>query len=161
VGVAGGRIELVIRTIPAKHRRKGVMAFIDKTIEIPADVREVYEAWTAFADYPKFMETITTVVVAPDDRLHWVALVEEDTIEWDADVIERTPDEGVKWRATDGRETGEVRFEKLATGLTKVTYQLEYDPASWEGKPDTVRHWMRRRVDRDLDQFRKMVEAAG
>lgn len=137
------------------------MAFIDRTIEVAADVRDVYEAWTAFADYPKFMETITTVAVGPDRTLHWVAVIEEDIFEWDADVVEHTPDQGVTWRATDGRETGEVRFEKLATGMTKVTYQLEYDPAAWEGKTDTIRHWMRRRVDRDLDQFKKMVERTG
>jgi len=135
------------------------MAFIDRTIEIAADVRDVYEAWTAFEDYPKFMETIQTVTVTQDDRLHWVALVEEDTFEWDADVVEHVPDERVTWRAIDGRETGEMRFEKLAAGATKVTYQFEYDPTAWQGKADTVRHWMRRRVDKDLDQFKKMVEA--
>jgi uncharacterized membrane protein len=135
------------------------MAFIDKTTEVAADVREVYDAWAAFADYPKFMETIETVTVAQDDRLHWVAVVEDDTYEWDADVVERVADERVTWRAIDGRETGEVRFEKLAAGKTKLTYQLEYDPAAWEGKADTVRHWMRRRVEKGLDDFKKMLEA--
>ena len=67
------------------------MAFIDKTIEIAADVHDVYEAWTAFADYPKFMETIETVTVGQDDRLHWVAVIEDDTYEWDADVVEHVP----------------------------------------------------------------------
>jgi len=37
------------------------MAFIDKTIEVTADVQDVYVAWTAFEDYPEFMETIETV----------------------------------------------------------------------------------------------------
>ena len=69
------------------------MAFIDKTIEIEADIRDVYEAWTAFTDYPKFMETIETVTVIPEDRLHWVALIEEDVFEWDVDVVESVPDE--------------------------------------------------------------------
>ena len=133
---------------------------IDRTIEIAADVRDVYEAWTAFADYPTFMETIETVTVVQDDRFHWVAVIEDDIFEWDADVVEPVPDERVSWRAVDGRETGEVRFEKLTAGTTKVTYQLEYDPSGWEGKADTVRHWMRRRVDKDLDHFKKMVEAA-
>ena len=137
-----------------------IMAFIDKTIEIAADVRDVYEAWTAYEDYPEFMETIETVTVLPADRLHWVALVEEDIIEWDADLVAHTLDQGVSWRAIDGRESGEVRFEKMAADKTKVTYQLEYDPAAWEGKADTVRHWMRRRVEKDLDRFKKMVEAA-
>ena len=66
----------------------------------------------------------------------------------------------VTWRAIDGRETGEVRFEKLAADRTKVTYQLEYEPTAWEGEADTVRDWMNRRVDWDLDQFRKIVEPA-
>ena len=136
------------------------MAFIDKTAEIAADVHEVYEAWTAFEDYPRFMESIETVTLVQDDRLHWAAVIEDDTFEWDADLVEHVPDEKVGWRAIDGRETGEVRFEKLAAGKTKVTYQLEYDPAAWEGKPDTVRHWMNRRVEKDLELFKQMAEAA-
>lgn len=136
------------------------MAFIDKTIEVEADVRDVYEAWTGFADYPRFMETVEIVTVLPGDRLHWVALIDEVHCEWDADVVAEVPDEKVTWQALDGRETGEVRFEKLRAGKTRVTYQLDYDPAAWEGKPDTVRHWMRRRVDKDLDEFKKLVENA-
>ena len=91
--------------------------------------------------------------------MHWVAVIEDDTFEWDADLVEHVLNEKVIWRAIDGRETGEVRFEKLAAYRTKVTYQLEFDPAAWEGKADTVRHWMNRRVDKDLDNFRESVEA--
>jgi uncharacterized membrane protein len=137
------------------------MAFIDKTIEVTADVHDAYELWTAFGDYPEFMECVETVTVVEDDLLRWVALIEVETCEWDTDVVEEVPDTKVTWRAIDGRETGEVRFEKLADGITKVTYQLEYDPTAWEGKADTVRHWMRRRVDKDLDNFKKVVEAIG
>ena len=134
------------------------MAFVDKTVEVAADVRSVYELWTAFEDYPRFMETVETVTLAEDDRLHWVAVIEDDTIEWDADLVEHVADEKVTWHAIDGRETGEVRFEKLAADKTKVTYQLEYDPAAWQGKADTVRHWMRRRVESDLEAFKQIAE---
>ncbi len=134
------------------------MAFIDKTIEVQADVREVYEAWTAFEDYPEFMATIETVTLVEEDRLHWVAVIEDETVEWDADLVEHIPDEKVTWRATDGRESGEVRFEKLDADHTRVTYQLDYDPTAWEGRPDTVRHWMNRRVSEDLEAFKEMVE---
>ena len=48
---------------------------------------------------------------------------------------------------------------KLASDMTKLAYQLEYDPAAWEGKAETIRHWMRRRVDQGLDNFKKVVEA--
>ncbi len=137
------------------------MAFIDKTVAVAADIRDVYEAWAAFEDYPEFMETVETVTLIEEDRLHWVAVVEDDTVEWDADLVEYVVDEKISWRAIDGRETGEVRFEKLSADKTRVTYQLDYDPAAWEGKPDTVRHWMNRRIDKDLDAFKEMVEALG
>jgi uncharacterized membrane protein len=134
------------------------MAFIDKTIEVQADIHDVYEAWTAFEDYPEFMETIETVTLVEEERLHWVAVIEDETVEWDADLVENTVDEKVAWQAIDGRESGEVRFEKLDADTTRVTYQLDYDPTAWEGKPDTVRHWMNRRVDQDLEAFKELVE---
>jgi uncharacterized membrane protein len=122
-------------------------------------LRIAIEAWTAFEDYPEFMETIETVTIVEDERLHWVAVIEDEAFEWDADLVEHVPDEKVSWRAIDGRETGEVRFEKLAADRTRVTYQLEYDPAARQGKADTVRRWMTRRVEEDLDAFKEMVEA--
>ncbi len=135
------------------------MAFIDKTIEVAADVHKAYEVWTTFTEYPDFMGTVKTVTVGPDDQLHWIALVDDDQLEWDADLVEQVPDEKVTWRAVDGRENGEVRFEKLAAGKTKVTYQLEYDPAAWDRDVLLVKDWMDRRVDQDLDSFKEMVEA--
>jgi uncharacterized membrane protein len=135
------------------------MAFIDQTREIAADIKDVYEAWTMFEDYPTFMETIETVTVVQDERLHWVAVVEDDTYEWDADIVEHVADEKISWRAVDGRETGEVRFEKLAAGRTKVTYQLEYDPAAWGCDSETVHTWMSSRVDQGLDDFKDILEA--
>jgi uncharacterized membrane protein len=136
------------------------MAFIDKTIEVGADVRDVYDIWTAFEDFPTFMETIETVTVGQDDRQHWVAVVEDDTYEWDADIVEHVEDEKVSWQAIDERETGEVRFEKLGAGRTRVTYQLEYDPDNWDVPADSLERWMNSRVDEDLESFKRTVEAA-
>ena len=135
------------------------MAFIDKTREIAADIKDVYEVWTAFEDYPTFMETIETVTILEDDRLHWVAVVEDDTYEWEADIVEHVADEKITWRAVDGRETGEVRFEKLGAGRTKVTFQLEYDPSGWDCDIEQLHVWMNSRVDQDLDDFKDIVEA--
>ena len=80
------------------------------------------------------MATIETVTMVEEDRLHWVAVIEDETFEWDADVVEHIPDEKVTWRAIDGRETGEVRFEKLDADHTRVTYQLDYDPHGLGGQ---------------------------
>ena len=89
-----------------------------------------------------------------------VAVVEDDAIEWDADIIEHVPDESISWQALDGRETGKVTFGKIGADGTKVHYQLDYDPKAWAGEPDTTRHWMRRRVDKDLTAFKTFIEDA-
>lgn len=135
------------------------MAFVDNTIEVDADIRDVYETWTAFEDFPEFMEVIERIDLVPDDSLHWVVVVEDDIIEWDADVVEHIPDQSVSWRAVDGREVGKVTFEKIGDGRTKVHYQLDYDPKAWEGEPDKTRRWMRKRVHDDLKAFKTAVEA--
>jgi uncharacterized membrane protein len=134
------------------------MAFIDDTIEVDADIRTVYDAWTSFEDFPAFMEEIETVDLVPDDNLHWVAVVEDDLIEWDADVVEHVTDESVSWAAVDGRETGKVTFEKLGADRTSVHYELEYDPKAWEGKADAVRRWMNKRTTQDLAAFKALIE---
>jgi uncharacterized membrane protein len=134
------------------------MAFVDNTIEVEADIREVYDVWTSFEDFPEFMEVVERVDLVPDDLLHWVVVVEDDIIEWDADVVEHVVDESVSWRAVDGRETGKVTFEKLGADKTTVHYQLEYDPKAWGGEPDKVRRLMRKRVDQDLKAFKKIIE---
>jgi len=136
------------------------MAFVDSTIEVAADIRAVYDVWTAFSEFPTFMEVVERVEVVPDDKLHWVALVEDEVVEWDADLVEMVPDQSVAWKAFDGRETGKVTFEKINADETKVHYQLEYDPEAWGGKPDTTRHWMRRRVEEGLKDFKAFVESA-
>jgi tetraprenyl-beta-curcumene synthase len=134
------------------------MAFVDDTIEVEADIRKVYDVWMAFEDFPEFMEVVERIDLVADDSLHWVAVVEDDVIEWDADIIEHVPDQSVSWQALDGRETGKVTFEKIGADETKVHYQLDYDPKAWEGEPDTTRHWMRRRVDKDLTAFKTFIE---
>jgi len=135
------------------------MAFVDKTVEIRADVRRAYGLWTAFEDYPKFMALVERLDVFEEGRLHWVAVLDEQVVEWDADLVERVADERITWYSLDGRERGQVRFEKIDAGNTRVHYQLEYDPAIWPGSPDTVGHWMRRRVESDLETFKQLVEA--
>ncbi len=38
--------------------------------------QDVYEVWAAFENYHEFMETIQTVSLIEEDRLHWVAMLE-------------------------------------------------------------------------------------
>ncbi len=86
------------------------MAFVDRSVEVDADVRDVYALWAAFEDYPTFMEVIERVDLVQVDKLHWVAEVEEDVVEWDADIVEHVPETRIKWEAVDGGDRrGDLR----------------------------------------------------
>ena len=54
-------------------------------------------------------------------------------------MVDHVEDTRVRWRATDGRETGDVDFQKLDAGETLVHYQLEYEPDAWGVDPDGLR----------------------
>jgi uncharacterized membrane protein len=134
------------------------MEFVDTTVEVAADVRDVYAAWLAVEEYPEFMDVIESVELVQDDQLHWVALIDDDVVEWDSDLIDVVPEERVSWQAVDGRESGQVKFDKVGAGHTRVHYQLEYDPAAWEGEVPEIREWMQHRVETDLAAFKEYVE---
>jgi uncharacterized membrane protein len=134
------------------------MAFIDKTVEVGADIRAVYALWAAFEDYPRFMAVVDSVDVVQADRLHWVAILQEETVEWDADIVEHVPETRIRWEAVDGREAGEVTFDKVGSDRTSVHYQLDYDAAAWGKDEAEVRGLMAGRVDADLAAFKEVVE---
>ena len=135
------------------------MAFVDETIDVVADIRPVYALWAAFEDYPKFMAVIDTVEVIDGDRLHWAAVVDEEVVEWDADIVEHVEETRIRWEAIDGRESGQVTFEKVDAETTRVHYQIDFDSAAWGDDPDAVEALMDDRVQGDLRAFKDIVEA--
>jgi uncharacterized membrane protein len=149
----------IFSSVSGTEGLESTMAFVDKTVEVAADVRDVYDAWTAFEDYPEFMDVVERVDVVQADQCHWVMVVEDEIVEWDADITEHVPEQSVSWRAIDGRETGQVKFDKIDTGRTRIHYQLEYDASGWDQDPDKLHTWMQQRVTDDLQAFKEAIEA--
>jgi uncharacterized membrane protein len=135
------------------------MAFIDREIEVAADIRDVYALWVAFEDFPKFMAEVERVDLVQADATHWVAVVEDEVVEWDADIVQHELETLVKWEAVDGRETGEVKFEKRGDDRTAVQYKLEFDAGVWDRDENEVLEWMEGRVENALEAFKALVEA--
>ena len=138
------------------------MATVCESIDIAVPVRTAYDQWTQFEEFPSFMADIREVRQLDATHLHWVAELGGRFEEWDAVITEQRPDECVAWRSTDGRRNaGVVRFAALGPALTRVTVELEHETdgvieavGSAVGADD-------RRVRRDLEQFRDMIEARG
>jgi uncharacterized membrane protein len=137
------------------------MGFVDESIVVGADIQVVYSLWLDYEQYPRFMQSIDEVGVTGYRRLRWTGRVCGRTEGWEADVVEHVQDTRVLWRARDGRETGEVTFEKWDAGSTQVHYQLEYEPAPWGVDEDLLRTCLRARVHDDLQAFKELAESPG
>ncbi|HTX69548.1 MAG TPA: SRPBCC family protein [Thermoleophilia bacterium] len=135
------------------------MGFVDESIVVAADVQAAYSLWLDYEQYPRFMRSIDDVSVIGYCRLRWTGRVCDRSEVWEADILEHVEDTRLRWQARDGRETGEVTFEKWEAGTTRVRYQLEYDPAPWGVPEQALRACLRARVGDDLQDFKALIES--
>src|SRR5438552_1818592 len=112
------------------------MESVEKSIEVDAPVSKVYNQWTQFEEFPRFMEGVAEVRQLDDKRLHWVAEISGKRKEWNAEIFEQIPDQRIAWRSTTGaKNSGMVNFYPLGEERTRVTLKLNYDP---QGAMDSV-----------------------
>jgi uncharacterized membrane protein len=138
------------------------MASVEKSIEVNLPVRTVYNQWTQFEEFPRFMEGVEEVRQLDDKRLHWRATIAGKTEEWDAEITEQTPDQQVAWRSTSGDEnSGVIRFTPVGTDRTQVTATIGYEPEGIIEKAGDALGVVDRRVDGDLQRFKEFVESRG
>jgi uncharacterized membrane protein len=137
------------------------MSTIEKTIDVEVPVRTAYDQWTQFESFPKFMEGVEQVRQLDDTHVHWKAEIGGITREWDAEIVDQTPDERVTWRSTDGTtNSGTVSFAPQAPG-TRVTLRLEFEPEGIVEKVGDVLGVVERRAEGDLERFKSFIENRG
>ena len=138
------------------------MSSITESIDVRVPVRTAYNQWTQFEEFPRFMEGIERVDQLDDQRLHWVAKVAGKTKEWDAKIVEQTPDQRVAWTATSGAENGGVvTFHRIDDNMTRVTVQMEIEPEDPIEKVGDAAGIPDRQVKKDLERFKDFIESRG
>ena len=138
------------------------MERIEKSIEVHCPVRTVYNQWTQFEDFPRFMAGVKEVRQLDDTHVHWHAEVWGKDKEWDAEITEQVPDERISWKSTSGASTsGTVRFESLGPDVTRVRLALAYEPeGAIENIGDAV-GLMSARVQESIEDFKEFIEERG
>lgn len=138
------------------------MARVEKSIEVEKPLRMVYDQWTQFEEFPRFMEGVESVHQLDDRRLRWRAEIGGKTLEWEADITEQIPDKRIAWTSVEGaRNAGVVTFHRLSDDRSLVTLQLDYDP---KGALEKVGDWLgvaSSRVEGDLERFKNFIEERG
>jgi uncharacterized membrane protein len=135
------------------------MARVEKTVEIDRPLRMVYDQWTQFEEFPRFMEGVAEVLQLDDKTLHWKARIAGKTEEWDAQIVQQIPDQSIAWRHTRGAvNSGVVTFTPLDAERCRVSLALEYDPKGFVEKAGDILGVVARRVEGDLERFKRFIE---
>jgi uncharacterized membrane protein len=145
------------------------MSIIEKSTDVDAPVRTVYNQWTQFEEFPRFMDGVERVEQLDETRLHWVAEIGGQRREWDAQITEQVPDQRIVWTSTDGPYTaGAVTFHRLGDDKTRVSddktrvmLQLEFDPDGFVEQVGDKLGIIERRVAGDLNRFKEFLESRG
>jgi len=136
------------------------MARVQKSIDINVPVQMAYNQWTQFEQFPRIMDSVRSVVQLDDRRMTWHARVANRDKFWDAEIEEQVPDQRIVWRSIEGpSNAGQVSFQPLEQGRSRVTLQLSYKPQGIMEKAGSAMGFVSRQVENDLGRFRDFIEA--
>jgi uncharacterized membrane protein len=138
-----------------KTRRLPIQRWTD--IAAPVDV--VYERWTEFEDFPKFMHRVLSVKKEDRNKLSWEEKIWFSRRQWEGEITDRRKNERVAWKTTKGTShTGVVTFHKLDTNLTRVMVDMDFHPSGMIEKMASGLRFVKRAVQADLARFKAYVE---
>ena len=138
------------------------MATVEQTVEVEAPIRTVYDQWTQFEEFPRFMGGVEEVRQIDDRLTHWRTSIGGVTREFDAEIVDQHPDQRVAWRSVDGTtHAGAVTFEKVDENHTRVAARIDWQPESAAEKVGAAVGVDDRQVKADLARFREFIEQRG
>ena len=131
------------------------------SVMINAPSSQVYQLFTHFNDFPKFMTYIKEVTYQDSQTSHWVADV-VGSHAWDAVNENWIDGKQVGWRSIEGlKNHGVVTFEPTGDNRTQVHVTLSYDPpvgvlGDAGEKLGAGKHF-EQKLQQDLDNFAQLV----
>jgi uncharacterized membrane protein len=135
-------------------------------ITVGKPVEDVYRFWRDFDNLPRFMHHLEAVRITGPRTSHWRAKAPIGmTVEWDAEIIEDTPNESIVWRSLEGADvenSGAVRFTPAPGHRgTEIILEMSFRPpggvlgAKLGHLFDTV---PRTQMKNDLRRFKQVLE---
>jgi uncharacterized membrane protein len=138
------------------------MTEVQQHVDVNCPVRAVYNQYTQFEDFPRFMSGVETVQQLDDRRLHWVVDIGGVRREFDAEITEQIPDKRIAWKAIDGKtQAGVVDFHRLDDNTTRVNLQIAYDAEGFAENAASALGVISARVRGDLERFKEFIERRG
>ena len=128
LGVAAG---ILAAGVWGLWRREPGQVRLATTIDAP--IERVFDAWSRFEDFPRFMPMVAEVRPVGEDRWHWVIAGPAGApIEFDSVVTRRERPRLIAWQTVEGAlvvHSGTARFRPTADGGTRVEITMSWRPA--------------------------------
>ena len=140
------------------------MPKVEDSIEVQAPVQQVYNQWTQFEEFPKFMDGIQSVQQLDDTHVEWVAEIRGESRQWTTEITEQRPDEKVAWKTIDGevKNDGVVTFEPVGDNQTRVNVEMDVESESTtENVAGDLLGIVKDQVHGDLARFKQLIETRG
>lgn len=134
---------------------------VTATTVVHAPLREVYDQWTQFEEFPTFMSSVAHIEQTSDASTHWRVEIGGVEHEFDAEITEQIPDSWIRWQSLgETKHTGEVEFEAVPDG-TRVTLTMGWVPEGFVEKVGAALNIDERAAERDLANFKELMERRG
>jgi uncharacterized protein YndB with AHSA1/START domain len=143
------------------------MQRVEKMIEVDAPLARVFDLFSDFESFPRWMKNIREVRRTGRRMTRWAADAPLGTsVEWEAEVTSFEPDRRISWRSVRGdvETEGEVIFEETRRGTTMMRVMLGYDPPA--GRLGTLVARLfgvnpAEQLSEDLERFAEVAEGRG
>jgi uncharacterized membrane protein len=138
-----------------RGRRLPVQEYVD----VGADLETVYDQFTQFEEWPKFMHRVERIEQRDEQTLMWHENIWGVRRSWEAEITDQTPCERIAWRSKSGPQSvGVVTFHRLSDKLTRVYITMDFQPKGLFEKTASGFRMSRRALKSDLMRFKAFVE---
>jgi len=138
------------------------MSEITKEIVVNVPLKTVYNQWTQFEQFPRFMQGVKKVEQLNDKRIAWTAEVAGKLETWEAEITEQIPYQRIAWRSVTGTtNAGDVRFFPEGAYTSRIRLHIVYKPLGLVESIGDAFGVLARRVEKDLERFKEFIEAIG
>lgn len=135
------------------------MKELSRSIVIAAPLRNVYNQWTQFEAFPRFLSSRYTVRQLDRTRVVWHARIWGRRFKWRTDICEQVPDRYIAWRGNAcGGHQGIVTFEAIDGDTTQVTVRVDYHPRGFVAVSLAALGVVQHRLNAGLLRFKTFVE---
>ena len=137
------------------------MPKVEDSIDVQVPVQQVYNQWTQFEEFPKFMDGIQSVQQLDETHVQWVAEIRGESRRWTTQITEQQPDEKIAWKTIDGevKNDGVVTFERVGDAQTRVNVRMDIEGESAvENAAGDLLGIVEAQVHGDLERFKQLIE---